>query len=413
MRQVRRRILVGVLPLLLAAGGPALAGTWYGSDWKGGDSKSSGWKSTGWKGGDWKGSDSQGSDWHGSHWSGTWEGMWGAPWGDPGKQGDEQTPAVVGPIAEIDPSSVPVVTSDFAFMVDTTRAQIQADEAHEIATGRGVVVAVLDGGFNLRHPGIASSISPLMLDVVDGDDDPNDFGNGKDDDGDGIMDRGLGHGTFVIGMILLAAPESTIVPIRVRDDEGWGSNGDIALGIEYAIEIGADVINLSGSWAEDADLQGLGKAIREARKARIVMVSSVGNEARWLDTDVDIVQKERIAVGAVDRRDRIAWFSNKIDDPNDWVDESGDRRGLMIWAPGVDLYGPLGHPTDASNGYWSGTSFAAGIVSGAVALILELSPGLRPRKVNDWLCASTDPLHKSEQGGLVPGRINLYKVVTR
>ena len=107
-----------------------------------------------------------------------------------------------------------------------------------MATGDGVLVAVLDGGFNLAHPDIAKRISKDAYDAIDLDDDPNDGGNGVDDDLDGTVDDAVGHGTFVASMVLLAAPDATILPIRIVDDEGYGTEKEIVDGIEYAVEKG-------------------------------------------------------------------------------------------------------------------------------------------------------------------------------
>jgi len=283
---------------------------------------------------------------------------------------------------------------------EITEDRIQAAAAHEVATGQGVVVAVLDGGFNLHHTAIVASVSPFGFDAIDLDDDPNDVGDGFDDDGDRVVDSAVGHGTFVAGMVLSAAPDATILPIRVRDDEGFGTNDELIRGIDYAIAMGVDVMNLSLTDSQ-AKKQGITKALNNARDAGIVVVISAGNDG------LDYVPKMAcnwgmICVGAVNARDRITDFSNyTLADA--W---------LMIFADGEDLYGPVGAPGDDSMGYWSGTSFSAGTISGAASLVRERHPDFDPLMIGDTLRNAVDPI-RDRDGNLVPGvgRINLHKAV--
>jgi subtilisin len=311
---------------------------------------------------------------------------------------------------DINPTSIAVVDDDLLFsttypeLVAPAEELIEAPVALQTATGRGVKVAVLDGGFNLNHPAIQGNLSADGYDAIDDDSDPHDPGNGIDDDHDGEVDRGIGHGTFVAGMILEAAPDVTIIPVRVRDDEGRGTNEALTLGVQYAMAQNVDVMNLSVSNADTVS-SGLLRDLRRAVRAGIVLVLSAGNDGQsWLN---DIAYGTgRIAVGAVDSHDNIAPFSN-VD-----LYETG---GLMTFAPGVDLYGPTGFPTDESMGYWSGTSFSAGFVSGAVALHKELRPNDSPQQVIDALKLAVDPVYWSGDDSVpVPnvGRINLNKVVS-
>ena len=141
-------------------------------------------------------------------------------WGNAGNFSREQF-LRWGYLTELNPTSLPLVTGDLGFSIRPEG--LGFDEAHKIVRGGRVVVAILDGGFNLDHPFVAGNVLP-GYDAVDRDGDVNDRGNGLDDDADGVVDEGLGHGTFVAGMVLLAAPDATILALRVRDDEGKGSD---------------------------------------------------------------------------------------------------------------------------------------------------------------------------------------------
>lgn len=302
----------------------------------------------------------------------------------------------------INPTNLPLTTGDFSAYVSVPWKQIKAAEAHKLATGEGIVVAVLDGGFNLDHPDLDGGLASKAYDAIDDDDDPEDLGNGTDDDGDGVKDNGVGHGTFVAGMVLKAAPDAIVLPVRVRDDEGLGTNQQLIDGIEWAVDNGADVLNLSVEGAK-VDDQKLNAALTDARKDGVVVVLAAGNDGlkalpkmAWTN--------DSIVVGAVDEDDEIASFSNY----------SVSFVGLMTFAPGVDIYGPVGAPKDTTNGLWSGTSFSTGIVSGAVALLLDNHPSWKPGKVRKELARSTDTVTKPGGGTLYyAGRINLLKAAKR
>jgi subtilisin family serine protease len=331
--------------------------------------------------------------------------------GPGGKKGKTRTSAEDG---GIDPSNIAVVDDDLLVAsvedesgpcldYDAVDFQLGAPEAHEVATGRGVVVAVLDGGFNLHHPALDGHLAGWGFDAIDLDGDPHDTGNGIDDDRDGVVDAAVGHGTFIAGMVLKAAPDALVLPIRIRDDEGFGSNEELIRGLRYAMDMGADVVNLSVEKGK-AKQKGVWNTIEEARQRGIVIVCSAGNDG-WNDTNNLIEHDDVLMVGAVDGSDRITDFSNY---------EDGATRYLMVFAPGLDLFGPVGAPSDGAMGWWSGTSFSAGLLSGASALILERNPWYGPREVRDVVETSTEPVRFADGTPYAwGGRINLARAVLR
>lgn len=302
---------------------------------------------------------------------------------------------------KINPTNIPVIDSDFFAMAAMPAQQIDAWQAHESATGQGVLVAVLDSGFNLSHPFIEDRICPFAFDALECDFDPEDCGNGFDDDFDGSADTGVGHGTFVAGMVLLAAPDAMILPVRIADDEGYGTEDEIAFGIEFAIAMGADVINLSlEAGTKSGHIKSL---LDDAKQEGIVIVTSAGNGG---EEDLGMIadRSYTICVGAVDFDDVESEFTNV----------GTEKEQLTVYAPGVDLRGPYGWPYDEAMCLWSGTSFSAGIVSGAVALRIEVSPESTHDEIQEDIEVSVDPTYDRDgveiQGA---GRINLRKVVER
>ncbi|WP_291382768.1 S8 family serine peptidase [Demequina sp.] len=233
------------------------------------------------------------------------------------------------------------------------------DTAWQVTGGDGVVVAVVDTGVDLTQPDLVDRLVPGW-DVVDSDDTPQDLN---------------GHGTHVAGIVAAsandigtagAAPQASIMPVRVLDADGAGSDDNIAAGISWASDHGADVINLS---LGQAGLVGriskggpINRAIRDATAKGVIVVAAAGNEGtagRQYRIGVDV-----LVVNASDRDGTLAEFSNV-----------GDARAIT--APGVDIVStaPMSPTTLWPSGtegsaVLSGTSMATPLVSGAIALLL-------------------------------------------
>ena len=228
--------------------------------------------------------------------------------------------------------------------------------ARELSTGNGVVVAILDTGVQLDHPALASNLV-AGYDFVDDDAVPADEGNGLDDDGDELIDEAVGHGTHVAGIILLVAPESQIMPLRVLNGDGVGNVFDVAQAIIYATDHGAQVLNLSlGTGFPSGALLD---AVNYALSAGVMVVAAAGN-LDSAEPQYPAANEGVIAVAALDEQRLKTSFSNY----GTWVDLS---------APGESIYSTL--PVDGY-GWWSGTSMATPFVSGQIALLRSLAPWL-------------------------------------
>ena len=229
-------------------------------------------------------------------------------------------------------------------------AAVRAKPAHRLATGAGVVVAVLDTGIDRAHPLLGRRVIDGGWDFVDGDANPDEAApDGEDQDGDGRADDGFGHGTTVAGLVLAAAPGTAILPIRVLDTEGVGSVGRVSSGILWALDHGADVVNLSLGGGDSALVRD---ALSQAQDAGVVVVAAAGNG-----------------------RDRSGVREN-IDHPAAVESVLAVSGGASftgdVWAPARAVIGP--YPGDR----WyrgTGTSFATALASGGVALALQEHPG--------------------------------------
>jgi subtilisin family serine protease len=244
--------------------------------------------------------------------------------------------------------------------------QVRAPEAWQQSRGQGVVVAVVDTGVDHTHPDLAPRLlrdgrgRVVGRDVVDG----------------GRAQDGNGHGTHVAGIVAAAADagvrgdgivgvahRARIMPVRVLDDEGRGSMADLDAGIRWAVDNGADVINLSLESAVplpgELVTTGPDDAVRYAWERGVVVVAAAGNSGAPF-TDYRS-STPVLLVGATDRDDRRARFSDA-------------GRSDMVFAPGVDIISstcdPCGQRARHGYGRMSGTSFASPHAAGAAALLL-------------------------------------------
>lgn len=269
-------------------------------------------------------------------------------------------------------------------------ARIRAPAAQAIASGAGVLVAVVDTGADLDHVDLLDNLVPGR-DLVDGDLDPSDLPDGIDNDADGVVDEAAGHGSHVAGIIAAVAPAVSIMPVRVLDSDGNGDAFTVAGGIYAAIDAGADVINLSLGLHETARV--MRRAIQEARQAGVLVVVSAGNAGVRINRQFPANLSEAMTIAATDRYDLKAVFSNY-------------GSNVSVSAPGVGIMS-----TYWNGGYalWSGTSMAAPFTAGAAALRLgqgELPPGPLQQRIED----TSQPLNVYG-GELGEGRIDLLALV--
>lgn len=284
----------------------------------------------------------------------------------------------------------------FSWMPENTAKwqQIRLQEAQLIAAnlGEGVKVAVIDTGVDLEHPALKEALAPAdeWKDFYDGDALPQEAGSFDDD--------GYGHGTNVAGIIRQIAPRATLLPLRVLGPDGGGNVADLTAAIQYAVNKGAKVINLSlGS--EGRLLSAIDNAIKIATSKGVFVVASTGNSgdsavtypassAKSL-TGLVTGARNLISVASVDDQDVKSYFSTY-------------GFPVKLAAPGEVVYGPAPEESVAA---WSGTSQAAPMASGALALALA-----QPRKMGadlpGQLLAQSDDITGTYRGKL-GGRIDI------
>ena len=222
---------------------------------------------------------------------------------------------------------------------------IQAETAwSEVDDLEAITVAVIDTGVCMSHEDLVGRVLDNGYDFVDNDDDPEDvFGHGCSVAG--IIAANIDNGIGIAGF----APNASILPVRVLGPSGSGSMADVAAGIVYAADNGADIINLSlGSMVGS---QVTKDAVDYAVGEGVTVIASAGNSGGTLP-GYPARYENVVAVGAIDPNGGRSSFSNK----------GGD-----IWAPGREV-----HTIYLDDGYkaLNGTSFSAPYVS-AMAAVLE------------------------------------------
>lgn len=263
-----------------------------------------------------------------------------------------------------------VIPNDTYYEQQWALDAIQLEDAWETTTGSSeIIVAVLDSGAEMDHPDLLGNLV-AGYDFIDGDNEP------WDD---------LGHGTHVASVIggLTNNGEGTaginwhikVMPIKVLNERGVGSVQHIIEGIEWAVDHGADIINLSlGS--PDTSI-ALRLAVRRAVDIEgIVVVAASGNEyEEGNPVSYPAAYREVIAVGATDEEGNHAPFSS-----------SGNH--LDVAAPGIEILAATWTGSGAEYAYYTGTSMSAPIVSGVVGLMLAVDGELSPQRVSSILTSN-------------------------
>jgi subtilisin family serine protease len=294
---------------------------------------------------------------------------------------------------------------------------INLGQARSFATGAGVVVALVDTGVDATHPTLAGSVlpgwdftsgtpggAPLSQSTVTADQSTTAI---LDDDGSVVVDQSTtaildgdgsvvvdqsttaildqtttaildthpvgtyaGHGTMVAGLVHFVAPGASILPIKVFGNDGTASLSDILKGLYYAVDHGADVINMSFTLGSSS--QELTQAINFAYSRGVVMVAAAGNDGAN-EMVYPAGYDQVIGVGSTDNFYKRSGFSDF-------------GRVASLAAPGEGLV--TTYPGRRYAAGW-GTSFSAPLVSGAAALLSQMNSGLNGKSAEKVLQQAT------------------------
>ncbi len=264
--------------------------------------------------------------------------------------------------------------------------RINSEKAWDFATGRGVTVAVVDTGVACEDHGPFTKGSDLKdTECVGGWNFVAKNEHANDDQG---------HGTHVAGTIAQStdngigvagiAFHARLMPVKVLSSEGWGTTADIADGIRWAAEHGAQVINLSLGGPRNSSV--MQKAVDFAVSHGVTVVAAAGNSGGRVGYPG--ASEGVIGVSASDPDDKLAKFSSRGD-------------GVDIAAPGVNVTQQTicnkGRDKCENFAAYNGTSMASPHVAGTAALLVSLGV-TDPVAVEDALRKSARVVDDSEGG---------------
>ncbi|GAB5389664.1 MAG: hypothetical protein Alpg2KO_26320 [Alphaproteobacteria bacterium] len=296
----------------------------------------------------------------------------------------------------------------------TPDADIDAFEAWEIASGEGVVVAVIDTGVDLDHEDLADNIWVNEGEIA---------GNGIDDDGNGYIDdvNGYdfhnsdgdpdddnGHGTHVSGTIAALRNNGIGVAGVAHDAEimalkGLGSfsgtDADIAEAIIYAVDNGADIVNMS--LGGPGFSQVLLDAVNYAGENDVLLVAAAGNDG--LNNDFfgnypsNYAGDHMIAVASSTHNEVLSGFSNTglVS-----VDVAAPGSLILSTTPGDDYQ------------EFSGTSMATPHVAGIAALLMQEFPDYSAAEIRAQILNTVDLFDSYAGAFQSQGRANAYTALT-
>lgn len=296
-------------------------------------------------------------------------------------------------------------------------------EAWDFAKGAPfVTVAVLDSGVDMTHPDLKDRIWTNTGEIP---------GDGIDNDGNGYIDDVQGwdfvdsdndpnptllsdgfnesehHGTLVAGIIGAAGNNGEgvtgvnwnvrIMPLRVLDSRGFGTTTDVVNAVRYAVDNGAQVLNVSftgGNFSER-----LANALQEAYASGVTIVAAAGNEG---DTEQggDLNEypaypvcyrgenNEPIVIGvaSVDRRDVLSSFSSYGSDCITLSAPGESFYTTQVYRPAFDDY------QNAYGDSWFGSSMSAPLVAGLAALVYSMIPDATPKIIRSYLVDNVVPI---------------------
>ena len=230
--------------------------------------------------------------------------------------------------------------------------KLRLPQAHQLADGANVLIAVIDSAIDVKHPELANSIAASF-------------------DALGSKEGPHPHGTGIAGVIAAharlmgSAPAARILAIRAfgaAPDAAESTSFVVLKSLDYAAAHGAQVVNMSFAGPRDGLIQ---RGIAALLAKGVVMVAAAGNAGPKSPPLYPAASAGVIAVSATDAQDRLFAASNR-------------GSHIAVAAPGVDIFLPV---PDEKYQMMSGTSFAAAYISGVVALMLERNPALKPDEV--------------------------------
>jgi subtilase family protein len=244
-------------------------------------------------------------------------------------------------------------------------SKLQLAEVHKVATGRGVLVAVVDSAIDVNHPDLAGAFVETYNAV-------------------GQQEKPHFHGTGMVGAIAAhrrlvgIAPEAKILAIQAFSgttrQTPEATTKQILAGLDWAVRKGARVINMSFAGPYDPMLA---LAMKNAHAKGVVLIAASGNLGPKSPPLYPAADPNVIAVTATDESDHL--FAQAVRGPH-----------VAVAAPGVDVMVPA---PEATYQLTTGTSVAAAHVSGVAALLIERYPNVDAATILEVLTSTAHKLN--------------------
>lgn len=264
--------------------------------------------------------------------------------------------------------------------------QMQAPKAWKYSKGKSVHIGVVDTGADYSHPDLKSSLGQGFNCI-------HSYASPDDDNG---------HGTHICGTIAASAgetgikgmaPAAIVHPVKAFDKQGAAYVSDIIKAIDWCTSNGMDIINMS--FGMQTRSQALLDAIKNAASKGVIIVSSAGNEGKRTGIDYPARFKNTIAVGALDKKRKIASFSNR-------------GKQVDLYAPGDKIYSTW---LSGKYGLLNGTSMATSHVTGTIALLLSINPKLTSYQIKRILRQTSLPVVGKSGKPMARKAVNAYRAV--
>ena len=275
-----------------------------------------------------------------------------------------------------DKTSVNTSTPTVDYSAQYVLGKLQVAEAHRVATGKSILVALIDSEVDAKNPDLDTTIAK-SFDAIGGEDKPH------------------LHGTAMAGAIVAhvklmgIAPGAQLLAARAFDDgrDAKGTSFAIYKALQWAADNGARVVNMSFAGPQDPTMHQM---LAAAYEKGMVLIAASGNAGPASPPLYPAADPSVIAVTATDAGDGLFTMAN---------------RGpyIAIATPGVDV---LALAPGGALQLTTGTSVATAHVSGLAALLLECKPSLKPADVRAMLASTAKPL------GFGAGLVNAYRAVT-
>ena len=254
--------------------------------------------------------------------------------------------------------------------------KLQVEQAHHIATGKSILVALIDSEIDAKNPDLDATIVK-NFDALGGEDKPHT------------------HGTAMAGAIAAhhklmgIAPEAQLLAARAFDDNRGAKGTSMAIykSLEWAEDNGARIVNMSFAGPADPTLHDM---LAVANEKGVVLIAAAGNAGPTSPPLYPGADPNVIAVTATDASDGLFTMANR-------------GTYIAVAAPGVDI---LAIAPEQALQLTTGTSVATAHVSGLVALLLECKPSLTPADIRKMLSQTAKPL------GFGAGLVNAYRGVS-